>query len=83
MTRLTDEDYKYLSGLGIATVVDLRTSQERTLNLPIGKLAESTMSLSPTPLRKMPIRLRPVYASPDVTPEDGPRNNDSAVFGNS
>ncbi|MEZ5945601.1 MAG: tyrosine-protein phosphatase [Hyphomonas sp.] len=70
MTRLTDEDYKYLSGLGIATVVDLRTSQERTAEPTDWKAGSIDYVTFADPVEEDANPLAAVFASPDVTPED-------------
>lgn len=70
MTRLTDEDYDYLASIGISTVLDLRTSQERTAeptNWLAGDIDYVTFA---DPAEDDANPLSVVFASPDVTPED-------------
>nr|WP_321440665.1 tyrosine-protein phosphatase [uncultured Hyphomonas sp.] len=70
MTRLTDKDYKYLSSLGIATIVDFRTSEERASEPTNWRAGDISYETFPDPAEDDANPLAAVFASPDVKPED-------------
>ena len=70
MNRLTEEDYAYLSSLGIGSVYDLRTSQERTAertNWVAGEIEYVTFADPEGDQDSNP--LAQVFRDPNVTPE--------------
>ncbi|WP_162177499.1 tyrosine-protein phosphatase [Hyphomonas adhaerens] len=70
MTGLTDKDYEYLSSLGIATIVDFRTSEERAAEPTKWRAGDISYETFPDPAEDDANPLAAVFASPDVKPED-------------
>ena len=69
MSELTDEDYAYLSGLGIQVICDLRTAEERADEPTKWKGSEIDYITFPDPSSDDSMGLMAVFQDPDVTPE--------------
>lgn len=69
MDGLTDEDYEYLSGLGIQVVCDLRTARERTEEPTEWRASEIEYLTFPDPAEDDAMGLMAVFQDPEATPE--------------
>ena len=68
LARLTDEDYKTLTPLGIATVVDLRSTAERASEPTVWRAGEPEL-LSKAYTSKGEAALMGILRTPDATPD--------------
>ncbi|WP_084399113.1 tyrosine-protein phosphatase [Henriciella aquimarina] len=69
MDGLTDEDYDYLSGLGIQVICDLRTARERAEEPTDWQAGQVEYLTFPDPEEDDSMSLMTVFQDPEVTPE--------------